>query len=128
MPRIRTSRFVFALAALLVALQFMGVIASGHAGSGSAPAPLEWSTTAVVDDRTDESATCGDVGRMADPKYLPAGRDRHRPTAACDTNPSADGLRRDGVTTLPPGHPTASHVASRSTATHSLASLQRFRR
>ncbi|MDT0549996.1 MULTISPECIES: hypothetical protein [Streptomyces] len=128
MPRIRMSRFVFVLAALLVTLQFMGVIASGHAGNGSAPAPLEWSTTAVVDDPTDESATCGDVEQIPDPNSLLAGRDRHRPTAGCDTKPSADGARRDRVTAPPPGHPTTSHVASRSTATHSPESLQTFRR
>ncbi|MHA5048899.1 hypothetical protein [Streptomyces sp. SD15] len=129
MPQDRTPRFVLALAALLVAL-FIGVMvpgAFGHATYGPASAPLEWSTSAVVADHADEIATCGDVGQIVDRTSWPAGRDRHRPAAEPDTKPSAGGVRGDEFIALPPGGLAASHLASRSSATHSLASLQVFR-
>lgn len=99
MPRVRMPRFVFVLAVLLVALQFLGVIApgsSGPSGSGSASASLDWSTTAVVADRADEFADRADVGQLADPTCRLAGRDRHRPAARPDTKPTVDGARGTG--------------------------------
>ncbi|MER5806150.1 hypothetical protein [Streptomyces mirabilis] len=129
MPRDRTPRFVLALAALLVAL-FIGVMvpgASGHATYGLAAAPLERSTSVALADRADEFATCGDVGQIAAPPSWLVGRDRHRSAAEPDTKPSAGGVRGDEFFALPPGGLTASHLASRSSAAHSLASLQVFR-
>lgn len=80
MTRVRTPRFVFALAVLLVALQFMGVIASGRR-QRLRPGALE-----VVHDRGRRRPRrrvryCRDAGRIADPNCLPAGRDRQRSTA-----------------------------------------------
>ncbi|MCX4703266.1 hypothetical protein OG252_46500 [Streptomyces sp. NBC_01352] len=131
MPRDRTPRFVLALAALLVGLQFLGVMVpggSGHAAYGPAAAPLEPSTDVVVADgeRTDEFAPCGDVGQIAGLKSWTAGRDR-RHAVEPDTDRAAAGAWRNERAALPPGGLTASHLASRSPATGSLASLQLLR-
>ncbi|WP_326758974.1 hypothetical protein OHB35_14355 [Streptomyces phaeochromogenes] len=131
MPRVRTSRFVFALAALLVALQFFGVLVpdtSESAGNASAAAAQEWSTTAVVADRADPDATCGDAEQLTDSPALLVGRDRHRSVAEPDAKRSAGIVVRDKIAAAaPPGDLTTSHLASRSSATHALASLQTFR-
>ncbi|MGP4006953.1 hypothetical protein [Streptomyces sp. 4N124] len=131
MPRDRTPRFVLALAALLVGLQFLGVMVpggSGHAAYGSAPVPLERSTDVVVADaeHTDEFAPCGDAGQIAGLKSWPAGRDR-RHAVEPDAERSPAGTWRNERTALPPGGLTASPLASRTPATGSLASLQLLR-
>ncbi|MEU9288284.1 hypothetical protein AB0D57_27195 [Streptomyces sp. NPDC048275] len=121
---------MLALAALLVALQFIGVLvsnASGHAAYGPAPAPVEWSTSADVADQAGEFATCDDVGQTVDPTSRPAGRDRHRPAAEPHTKPSVGGVRGYEFTALSPGSLTALQCASRSSGAPSLASLQVFR-
>lgn len=128
--RDRAPRLVLALAALLVALQFIGVLVSntsGHAAYGPAPAPVEWSTSADVIDRADEFATCGDVEQIVDPTSTPAGRDRHRPAADPHMKPSFGGVREDEFATPSPAGLTALHCASRSSCATSPASLQVFR-
>ncbi|PVE11831.1 hypothetical protein [Streptomyces scopuliridis] len=130
MPRDKTTRFVLALAALLVALQFIGVMvpgATGHAIYSPAPAPMEWSTSVVTADLGDEFATCGDGEQIVDPASWLGGRDRHRSAPEPDTRPCAGGVRGDEFTALPPGGLTVSHLAARSSAPHSLTSLQVFR-
>ncbi|MFH0180680.1 hypothetical protein [Streptomyces cacaoi] len=129
MPRDRTPRFVLALAALPIALQFIGVLVpdvSAHTAYGSAPASLERSTDVVVTERADEFAPCGDVRPIVDLPSWPAGRDR-RHAVELDSGPSAGGARGDDRVALSPGGLGASHLASRSPATHSLAALQLFR-
>ncbi|MEV7889645.1 hypothetical protein ACWD3I_43950 [Streptomyces sp. NPDC002817] len=126
MPRFSTPRFTFAPAVLLVALQFIGVLASGTSGptgNSSAPVAQEWSATSVVADRADGFAACGDAEQIVDPPSWLVGRDRHRSAA----QPSGASVLRDQITALPPGALSASHRASRSSAAHSLTSLQTFR-
>ncbi|MFC8661270.1 hypothetical protein [Streptomyces sp. NPDC057199] len=125
-PRDKAPLCVLALAALLVALHFIGVLMPGASGSAthdSAPAPLAWSTNVDVADDTDEFATCRDVREIVDPSSRPAGRDRHRPAV----EPSMGRVRGYEVTGLPQGNLPASHLASRSAATPPLAALQVFR-
>ncbi|MFD3308651.1 hypothetical protein [Streptomyces sp. NPDC058656] len=130
MPRDRTPRPMLALAALLIALQFLGVPAPGasgqHSAHDSAAAPLELSTDVVVTEPADESTPCGDVGQVVDLTSWLAGRDR-RHAVEPEVAPPAGGARGDECSAPPPGGLTASHLASRSPATHSLASLQLFR-
>ena len=125
MPRVRTPRFVFALAVLLVALQFFGLLVPGT--SGAAPATQEWSTAAVVTDRADEYATCGDAEQIVAPPSRPVGRDRHRSAAQPDTKPSVGSVPRDRIIAPPPGGGTGPHLASGSSTSPSLTSLQTFR-
>lgn len=129
MPRDRTPRFVLALAALLVALQFIGVLAPGVSGPAtysSAPAPLEQPTVVTVTERADELAPCGTVGQIVDLTSSTAGRDR-RHAVELDLGPSSSSARRDEPVALSPGSRIASHGASRFPAVHSLAALQLFR-
>lgn len=128
--RDRAPKLVLALAAFLVALQFIGVLvsnASGHTAYGPAPAPVEWSTSADVTDHVGEFATCGDIEQIVDPTSTPAGRDRHRPAADPHTKPSVGGVRGDEFAAPSPGGLTAPHRASRSSSATSPASLQVFR-
>lgn len=118
--------FVLALAAFLVALQFIGAMVpstSGHVASAPAPAPVEWSTSADVTDHADEFATCGEAGQLADLGLRPAGRERHRTTA----EPSFGDLRGYEAAVLSPDGITARQSTSRSSAVPSRTSLQVFR-
>ncbi|MFF3712959.1 hypothetical protein [Streptomyces phaeochromogenes] len=128
MPRNRTPRFVLALAALLVALQFLSAMvpgASGRANHSPAQAtPLVSSTSVNVADRAEESATCGEAGHIADPASWLAGRDRHRPTPNSDTRAPVCGVRAYAFTALPPGDQAASQLALGVSAAPALASLQ----
>jgi hypothetical protein len=125
MPRDRNPRFVLALAVLLVALQFIGVLAP--ASAGTPPMARESSTSMVIADHADEFATCGDVGQIVDPASWLAGRDRHRPVAEPDAKTPVGGTQGYESTAPPPGSLTASHLASRASATNSLAALQVLR-
>lgn len=77
----KASWLMLVLAALLVFLQFFGVMtpaASKHITHRPAPESPAWSTSKVVDQRTDEFATCSDDEHAAElPSWLRA-RDRHR--------------------------------------------------
>jgi hypothetical protein len=126
MSRDRKRLLVLALAALLVALPFLGVLTSTPASAS--PRAVGSSTSWVVEDSTDELASCGDAGAVADPDAWPAGRDRNRPVASPDTKASAGGLRAHEYTALPPGSLPPSHLASRAASVvQSAASLQVFR-
>jgi hypothetical protein len=129
MPRNRTPRFVLALAALLVALQFISVLVPGMSGPatyGSAPASLEQPTDVVVAERADELAPCGAVGQIVDLISSPTGRDR-RHAVKLDLAPVGSSARADERVALSPCGLITSHLASRSPAAHSLAALQLFR-
>ncbi|WP_327725416.1 hypothetical protein [Streptomyces europaeiscabiei] len=128
MPRDRTPRFVLALAALLVGLQFLAMMpgGSGPVAYGSAPAFVEQSTDVVVAAHATELAPCQDVGRIAGLKSWSAGRDR-RHAVKLDVERSGAGVHEDECIAAPPGGLMASHLASRFPAGGSLASLQLLR-
>ncbi|MET9819472.1 hypothetical protein [Streptomyces sp. NPDC006355] len=121
-----TPRFVVALAALLVALQFVGVkvpAAPGNVAYSSAVESAEWSADGLVVEGADESATCGDREQTAAATTRVGGRDRHRPAA----KPSAGGVRVYECTAPSPAVITTSHPLSRSSSNPSIAALQVFR-
>ncbi|MFJ8026894.1 hypothetical protein [Streptomyces sp. NPDC096311] len=127
MPRDGAPRFVLALAALLVTLQFIGMtvptVSSALATSSSASASQEPSTHVALTDDADEFTTCGKDGQIANRASWAAGRDRRRATAT----PSVGGLRAYEFNAPCPGVLAASHAASGSSGNPSLASLQVFR-
>jgi hypothetical protein len=128
MPRDSKPRFVLALAALLVALQFMGAMAHGASGrvhQSFAPASsLSSSTSVNVAERADESATCGEAEHVAGPASWLAGRDRHRPAPNSDTKAPVCGVRGDAFTTLSPGDDVTARLVSGVSSAPSLVSLQ----
>ncbi|MFE3828511.1 hypothetical protein [Streptomyces sp. NPDC059092] len=130
MPREKTTRFGLALAALLVVLQFVGLMVPGTTGHDRySPATVTTAPSAnmVTADLVDEFATCGDGERTLDPAPWLGGRDRHRPSPEPDTKPCAGGIWATEFTALPPGGLTVSRLKAKSSVSHSLTSLQVFR-